>query len=102
VSAQDGRPKWTYPIEVDSYYPVVLLAITGIVILSRRRVRLLPLTAQLAAAAVTAALAWGALRFRTPADVALVVLGGVALDAGLARVAIDLRYGLRRNLTPGR
>ena len=62
------------------------LAVAGGVVLSRRRVRLLPLTAQLVGVTVTAALVWGAVRFRAPAEVVIVAPDGVAVPGPAGRI----------------
>jgi len=63
------------------YWAAIPVALIGLVVLRRRRRPILPLVAQFAMVAVTAVLAYGTVRFRMPADVALVVLVGVTLDA---------------------
>lgn len=80
VNRDDGRPSWMNMLALGAYASVIPLAAAGGVVLRRRRVRLLPLAAQVALVTVTAATVWGAVRFRTPADVAMTVLAGVALD----------------------
>jgi hypothetical protein len=79
-AVEDGRPRWSTRVALFAYAALVPLALVGAVVLRRRRVSLLPLLAQVALVTVTAALVWGAIRFRAPAEVVLVVLGGVALD----------------------
>ena len=63
------------------YWAAIPLAPIGLVLLRRRRRPILPLVAQLALVAITGVLAYGQVRFRMPADVVLVVLVGVVLDA---------------------
>ena len=67
------------------YYPLLLLGVVGLVTLHRRRTSLLPFIALIAVATITAAVFYGSSRFRVPADVGIVVLAGVALDALLGR-----------------
>ena len=50
-------------------------------ILRRRRVTLIPLLAVFAEVVVTAAFAFGDTRYRAPAEVAIVLLAAVAVDA---------------------
>ena len=83
-SSEDGRPSWAEQAEVDGYYVLLPLSVVGAVRLRRRGVPLLPLAAQVVLVSAVAVASWGAIRFRVPADVALVVLGGVALGAGPA------------------
>ena len=62
-------------------YVLIPLAIGGLVVLRRRREPILPMLALGAMVTITAALFYGAVRFRVPADVAIVVCAAVALDA---------------------
>ena len=55
-------------------------AVVGGVVLRRRKVPITPLVAQFAIVTVTAAAIYGITRFRTPAEVSLVVLAAVAFD----------------------
>lgn len=77
----DGRPHWSNMVGLFAYASVVPLAIAGAVVLVRRRQRIFPLMAQLLSVSLTAALGWGAVRFRAPAEVVLVVLSAVAVVA---------------------
>jgi len=87
------RPlNWVILIE---YYVLVPLAVGGGVVLHRRRVPLTPMVAMVMTLTVTAALAYGITRFRTSADVLIVVLAGVALDALLRRRRQDTVDDLR-------
>ena len=63
------------------YWAALPVALIGLVLLRRRRRPIFPIVAQIGLVAITAVLAYGAVRFRMPADIALVVLVGVALDA---------------------
>jgi 4-amino-4-deoxy-L-arabinose transferase-like glycosyltransferase len=62
-------------------YVLIPLAIGGLVVLRRRREPIMPMLALGAMVTITAALFYGAVRFRVPADVAIVVCAAVALDA---------------------
>jgi 4-amino-4-deoxy-L-arabinose transferase-like glycosyltransferase len=90
----DGRPKWANTLVLISYAVLAPIAIAGLVILVRRRRPVFPLVAQLLGVTLTAAIVWGAVRFRTPAEVVLVVLGGVAVDALWATTSRH-RLGIR-------
>lgn len=81
----DGRPRWSNLVALYAYVVLVPLAIAGSVLLLRRRRRVLPLMAQFAGVSVTAAIVWGAVRFRAPAELVLAILGGVALSGWPAR-----------------
>jgi 4-amino-4-deoxy-L-arabinose transferase-like glycosyltransferase len=64
---------------------VVPLAVAGAVVARRRSVPLLPFAAPVLMVAVTAAYAYGVVRFRVPAEVVALALAGVAIDALLPR-----------------
>jgi 4-amino-4-deoxy-L-arabinose transferase-like glycosyltransferase len=64
---------------------LVPLGVYGVVVLRRRRVPVSPLLAAFGLALGATLVGYGVPRFRHPADVALVVLVGVALDALLRR-----------------
>jgi hypothetical protein len=63
------------------YLATLALAVAGGVVLWGRRRPLLPLVAIVATVTITAAAFYGAVRFRVPADVVLVVLAAAAIDA---------------------
>lgn len=77
----EGRDANVTRIGQRIYWTAIPVALIGLVLLRRRRRPILPLVAQFAMVAITAVLAYGTVRFRMPADVALVVLVGVTLDA---------------------
>jgi hypothetical protein len=66
-------------------YASVPLGIAGAVVLRRRRIPISPLVAPVFVATLSAMLAFGNPRYRASADIALVVLSAVALDALLRR-----------------
>ena len=82
----DGRPKWVSLSGWAMLWPLAALALWGGLVIRRRKILLLPLIAPVVVVTVIAAAFYGLLRFRTPAEVSLVVLGGVGADALLARV----------------
>lgn len=86
----DGRPRWADIAGLIAYWLVVPVAVAGAVSLVRRGPRLFPLAAQLVCVSVTAAVVWGAVRFRAPAEGVLVVLAAVALDVGGSRATDHL------------
>jgi 4-amino-4-deoxy-L-arabinose transferase-like glycosyltransferase len=71
-----------------AYYPLLLAAIAGAVMLRRRRWELALLLAPVAMAAITSVLAYGSLRFRTAAEIPLVLLAAVGLAALWDRVKV--------------
>jgi len=75
-----------------TFWLLVPCAVVGGVLLRRRRVPITPLVAQFVVVTITAAAIYGLARFRTPAEVSLVVLAAVALDhwlGGRAETAED-------------
>ena len=83
----DGREKAVADAALFSYYALALLSIAGVLVLRRRRIPIFPLLAPLAVVLITTALTYANARFRTPAEVVLVVLAAVAIDSGIARLA---------------
>ena len=81
----EGRDRNVTRVGQRVHWAAIPIAVIGLVILRRRRRPILPLVAQVVAVVVTALLAYGAVRFRMPADIVLVVLLGVVLDAAIAR-----------------
>jgi asparagine N-glycosylation enzyme membrane subunit Stt3 len=82
----EGRAHGASRLGLVAYYPLVLLAVWGAVLLRRRRAPLLPLLAMPLMVTVTAALVYGLTRFRFAAEPAIVVLAAVSLDALVARL----------------
>lgn len=66
-----------------AFYLVAAGAVAGAVVLRRRRLPLLPLCAPVALAALATAIGYGVPRFRHPADLALVVLTAIAVEAAM-------------------
>jgi hypothetical protein len=81
LSTIEGRNLWVARSGLLCYYLLLPLAALGAWTLRRRSVPLLPLSGMILLVTVTAIYAYGATRFRTPAEVALVVLAAVGLDA---------------------
>ena len=79
LSSIEGRPLWVSRLGLVQYWAMMPFAVAGVVILRRRKVRLLPLLVQVVVVTVTAAYAYGTIRFRTPAEISLVVLAAVGL-----------------------
>jgi 4-amino-4-deoxy-L-arabinose transferase-like glycosyltransferase len=72
-------------------YALIPLAIWGLVIIRRREQPILPMLALAAMVTVTAVIFYGAIRFRVPADVAIVVCAAVALDAAWSKLRTSSR-----------
>ncbi len=86
ASGDDGRARWTSYVAMISYWLLAPIGIGGLVVLHRRKVPVLPLVAQLVLVTLAAVLVWGAVRFRVPADVVLVIGAGIAVDRMYASV----------------
>jgi 4-amino-4-deoxy-L-arabinose transferase-like glycosyltransferase len=81
VTVSEGVPRGVVWAGYAVYLLVLPLAAWGAISLRRRGVRLYPMLAPLVLVTITAIISFGIFRFRMPADVALVVLGGVGVDA---------------------
>jgi 4-amino-4-deoxy-L-arabinose transferase-like glycosyltransferase len=81
-----GRSPGVQNAGVVMYFFLLPLAVYGAILLRRRRATLWPILAPVVMVIVTAAVFYGFLRFRQPAEISLVVLAGVALDALVSRV----------------
>lgn len=79
-----GRPAWTQWATVILYFPVQVLAVVGVVVLRRRRIRAWPLVAMAALVAGTSVFTYGISRFRVPWDVASVIAAAVGIECLLA------------------
>jgi 4-amino-4-deoxy-L-arabinose transferase-like glycosyltransferase len=81
---QDFLEGWPVPVSdawLFWYYPLVVLAAVGAVILRRRRQPIYPLIAMFVVTTFTAFVTYGNYRFRSESEVAIVVLAAVSLDA---------------------
>lgn len=88
----DDRPLWVSRIALTQYYLLMPLAAVGAWLLHRRMQRLWPLLSMYVIVTFTAATSYGATRFRTPAEVATVVLAAITLDRVLQWL-LDRRSG---------
>ncbi|MFM7616433.1 MAG: ArnT family glycosyltransferase [Actinomycetes bacterium] len=84
---REGRPAWVTVLGSVMYYPLLVGAICGAVILWRRRAWLWPLLVPPIAVTAGAVLSYGQTRFRVPAEPCLVVLAAVAVTAIRSRRA---------------
>ena len=84
-SVSEGKPKWASLAGWAMLWPLLGLAGAGLVILRRRGVSRFPLLAPLLLVTLVAAAFYGLVRFRVPAEPAIVVLAAVALDAAFVR-----------------
>ncbi len=77
----EGRSARAEKLGVAMYFPLVALALAGALILRPRRRELWILAVPVVLVCVTALLTYGNQRFRAPAEITLVVLAAVAVDA---------------------
>jgi 4-amino-4-deoxy-L-arabinose transferase-like glycosyltransferase len=82
----ERRGKWPSWSGTWMYYGLVALSVYALVVMRKRRVPISPMIAIVAMVTVTAAISIGITRYRVGADVMLVVLGGVGVDALWRRV----------------
>jgi 4-amino-4-deoxy-L-arabinose transferase-like glycosyltransferase len=95
----EGRAGWVTRVGVVVYFLLVPLAAYGLLVLRRRGVPAWIVAAPLLTVTVTTLLAYGNPRFRHPAELVLVVLAAVALDAVWRRATVRPARGPS---TPGR
>lgn len=76
-----------------AYYGVAVGALAGAVILRRRGVPVFPFAALVLTVTLSVLLTFGQFRYRAPAEIALVLLAGVAVDALLTRSHRQPRAG---------
>jgi 4-amino-4-deoxy-L-arabinose transferase-like glycosyltransferase len=85
-SVGEGRPGWASLAGWWVFWPLLALGAAGIVVLGRRGVWVFPLLAPLLIVTLVAAAFYGLIRFRVPAEPAIVVLAAAALDAAVVRL----------------
>jgi len=84
IGQLEQRPRtWSW-IALAVYAALLPLAAAGVLVLRRRRTPIAPLIAMPIMVTCTAALFWGDPRFRRPAEIAIVVLAAIAIDALIA------------------
>jgi 4-amino-4-deoxy-L-arabinose transferase-like glycosyltransferase len=74
------KERWVVEAGFYSYYAVAALAVFGAITLRRRRVPLFPLVAFPVVVLVSVAITFAQIRYRSPAEVSLVLLAAVAID----------------------
>jgi hypothetical protein len=79
-------PLWVYEVAAFAYWALVPFAVVGALRLRRASVPLFPLLSFLAAVSVGVAMSFGAVRYRALAEVPVVVLAAVGVDALWGRV----------------
>jgi 4-amino-4-deoxy-L-arabinose transferase-like glycosyltransferase len=81
LDVYEGRDRWVSRLGVAQYYGLLPLGAVGFVSMRRRRVPTWPLAALFVGVTVTAVVTYGVTRFRTPAEVGLVIFAAVGVDA---------------------
>ncbi|MDX6697505.1 MAG: hypothetical protein QOE65_902 [Solirubrobacteraceae bacterium] len=81
----EGRARWAQYLGLACYYPLVLLAIGGFVVLRRRGAAPWLLLAPPVLVTLVSLGGYGLARFRLAADISIVVLAAAALDELVAR-----------------
>ena len=77
----EGREQWVTTAGLWFYFPILLLAIAGIVVMRRRFDWLWQLLVPIVIVTIVSIVTYGQTRFRIPAEPSLVVLAAVAIDA---------------------
>jgi 4-amino-4-deoxy-L-arabinose transferase-like glycosyltransferase len=83
----EGRSRWASRAGLLMYYPTLVLAIGGLVVLRRRRFPIAPFLAFILAVTIIGVTVYGITRFRIGAEPVLIVLAAVTVDHLLSRRA---------------
>jgi 4-amino-4-deoxy-L-arabinose transferase-like glycosyltransferase len=89
IEIAEGRPAFSSWLGFWQYVILVPLALAGVVIQWRRREPVLVIALWAVLATITAATAFGGIRYRSGAEVAIVVFAAITLDALLGRRSVD-------------
>jgi 4-amino-4-deoxy-L-arabinose transferase-like glycosyltransferase len=81
----EGREGWVTTLGLIAYYPLLVAAVAGWIVMRRRRRRSWPLLVPVLIVTIASAATYGQTRFRVPAEPTLVVLASVAIAAVVAR-----------------
>jgi len=95
-STARGSPLWIFQIGNFVYWALLPFAIAGVVIARRRKVPVYPLLVFPLLALFSVLLTIGAVRYRAPAEISLVLLAAVAIDATIRSWrgrGVELRSG---------
>jgi hypothetical protein len=89
IEIAEGRPAFSSWLGFWQYVILAPLALAGVVIQWRRREPVLVIALWAVLATITAATAFGGIRYRSGAEVAIVVFAAITLDALLGRRSVD-------------
>ena len=89
----EGRSETASRIGLAFFYPLLVLAVAGAVLLRRRRAPLWPLLAFPVMVSLTAIFVYGVTRFRFAAEPALCVLAAVAVAAAASAIKMRVSEG---------
>jgi hypothetical protein len=81
----EGREGWVTILGLIMFFPLVIAAVEGWVVLRRRRRRTWPLLVPVLIVTIASAATYGQTRFRVPAEPTLLLLAAVAIAAVVAR-----------------
>ena len=81
----DHRSLGSAVLGLAAYYALVPIGVWGLVVMRRRGIALWPLVSLLVVVTATAALSYGTVRFRLPAELALIVASGAVITQVIAR-----------------
>jgi 4-amino-4-deoxy-L-arabinose transferase-like glycosyltransferase len=93
----EGRSETASRIGLAFYYPLLLLAVAGAVLVRRRGWPLWPVLAFPVMVSITAVLIYGVTRFRFAAEPALCVLAAVAVAAAASAIRMRVRDGISQS-----
>jgi 4-amino-4-deoxy-L-arabinose transferase-like glycosyltransferase len=88
----EGREGWVTILGLIAFYPLLIGAIAGWIVMRRRRRRVWPLLVPPLIVTIASVATYGQTRFRVPAEPSIVVLAAIAIAAVLAG---SLRHGFR-------
>lgn len=89
----DGKSRAVSVAGVWAWWAMLACSLPGLIVLRRRKVTIIPFVALAGTVTLSAIYAYGGNRFRTPLDLAVLVLAGVAIDAILRWSAARSRHG---------
>jgi 4-amino-4-deoxy-L-arabinose transferase-like glycosyltransferase len=75
----EARERWVTSLGLVAFYPLLLLAVYGVVVARRKRITQWPLLVPILIVTVASAATYGQTRFRVPAEPSLVILGAIGL-----------------------